>query len=312
MSQLTSYSANVKEYLCRKTAYEVGLDTHAPDPSARKCNKCCALAFFYGVTLFSKRLKKETMTLSIENESLLEICTYIMIHHFLAQPDVRQKEKAGKVRFEVTFGRDLIGHELFERLSDSEKDFGFACECEGCLRYFLRGAFLSSGNLYDPSLDYRAEFLIKDANTADALVDFIGEELAPKTAKRHSDHVVYIKGNERTESFCTVIGAEKAALDIINASIEKETMNALNRSCNCEAANMRKTVNASVQIRYAIQKLRDSGVFESLPDDLKQTAELREQYPEASLSELAKMTEDGISRSGINHRLKKLIELSEE
>lgn len=308
----TSYSSRVKDYLCSKTAFEVGLGGEFSDETVGKCGKCCALAFFYGVTLFSRRLKRDTMTLSIENENLLEICTYIMIHYFLAQPEVRQTQRGGRTKFEVTFGRDLVGQELFERLSDEEKDFGFACECASCVRFFLRGVFLSSGTISDPDSDYRVEFLLRDMKNACALCDFIGQDLSPKISKRRSDYVVYIKGGERTEEFCTVIGAERVALDIMTKSIEKETMNALNRSCNCEAANMRKTVNASVQIRHAIQKLRESGKFDALPDDLKETAELRENYPDASLSELAKMTEGGISRSGINHRLKKLIEAAEE
>ena len=307
-----SYSAGVKAYLCRKTAYEVGLGKTPPDSMVKKCDTCCALAFFYGVTLFSRRLSRETMTLSIDNEELLEICTYIMIHHFLAKPDVRQTERGGKVKFEVSFGRDLVGHELSYMLDDEEKDFSFACVCERCPEFFVRGAFLSAGTLSDPSLDYRVEFLLKDMSGARALSDFLGEAFSPKTVKRKSDFVVYVKGNERTEELCTAMGAQKAALDIITASIEKQTMNELNRSCNCEAANMRKTVNASVQLRLAIQKLRDEGRFDMLPDDLKETALLREQHPDASLSELSRMTEGALTRSGINHRLKKIIELAEE
>lgn len=309
---MISYSAGVKEQLCRRTAYEVGLDAVSPDEMIKKrCDKCCALAFFYGVTMFSRRLDRETMTLSVENERLLEICTYIMIQYFLAVPDVREVEKGGRTRFEVTFGRDLVGRELFERLSDGERDFGFACSCNDCTRYFLRGAFLASGTIADPASDYRVEFVLKDRGLAEGLADFIGSELSPKTTKRRQDYVTYIKGNERVESLCTIIGAETVTLDIIEKSIEKETMNALNRSCNCENANLKKTVDASVKLRLAIKKLRDEGRFDSLPEELRVTAELREQYPDASLSSLCTMFEGGISRSGLNHRLKKIIEISE-
>ena len=220
MIQSQSYNSKVKELLCRKTAVEVGLDSEAENTSLKRCDKCCALAFFYGVTLVSRRLKPETMTLSIENESLLEICTYIMIHHFLAKPDVKQIERSGKVRFEVTFGRDLIGRELFEKLNDDEKDFSFVCECEDCYRFFLRGAFLSTGMVYDPASDYRVEFIMKDSTNAKALTEFIGRYFAPKIIKRRSDYIVYIKGGERTEEFCALIGAESTAMDIINKSIE--------------------------------------------------------------------------------------------
>ena len=114
------------------------------------------------------------------------------------------------------------------------------------------------------------------------------------------------------ESFCTLIGAERVSLDIIEKSIEKDKMNALNRACNCENANTKKTVSASVDVRFAIKKLRESGKFNSLPDELKKTAELRERYPDESLSSLVLLYEGGISRSGLNHRMKKLVELSKE
>ena len=262
--------------------------------------------------MLSRRLNRDTMTLSIENEGLLEICTYIMIQYFLAQPEVRETVIRGKNCFEVTFGRDLVGQELLDILDSEEKDFSFACECEDCVRYFVRGAFLSAGNITDPDHDYRVEFLLKDIKTAEALSDFIGEYFSPKTVKRRNDHVVYIKGGERVEEFFTVIGAEKVALDIMATSIEKETMNIINRTCNCESANMRKRVNASVTACHAIQRLRDSGRFDGLPDELKEIALLREEYPDASVTELSEKTGGRISRSGISRKMKKLIELSEE
>ncbi len=307
-----SYSATVKDFLCKKTAYEVGLESVSPDALSKRCSKCCSLAFFYGAVLFSKRLKTDTMTLSIENERLLEICTYIMIQNFLATPRVVQTGRGDKTRFEVTFGRDLLGHELGERMNDEEGDFSFACRCESCTEYFVRGAFLSAGVLCDPRLDYRVEFLLRDRRTAELFADFLGDDFAPKITKRRAEHVLYIKGSERVMSFFTAIGAQTVSLDIMEKSIEKETMGALNRSCNCETANMKKTVNASVAIRLAISKLRESGKFASLPDDLKETALLRERHPEATLAELSRLSEGGISKSGINHRLKRIIEISEE
>lgn len=312
MSQVQSYSAGVKDFLCRKTAFEVGLGWGIPDGTSKKCDRCCALAFFYGVTVVSRRLNRETMTLSIENESLLEICTYIMIQHFLAKPEVKETVIRGKNCFEVTFGRDLVGHELLEILNSEEKDFSFACECEDCVRYFVRGAFLSAGNITDPDHDYRVEFLLKDIKNAEALSEFIGDYFSPKTVKRRNDYVVYIKGGGRVEEFFTIIGAEKVALDIMETSIEKETMNIINRTCNCESANMRKRVNASVNACHAIQILRDSGRFESLPDEFKEVAILRESYPDASVTELSEKTNGRLSRSGICRKIKKIIELSEE
>jgi len=308
-----SYSAKVKDYLCSKTAFEVGLDVTNPDlQEENKCTKCCAKSFFYGVTLFSKRLDVETMTLFIENEKLLEICTYVMIQHFLAVPDVRRKTHGRKERFEVSFKRDLIGHDLFEKLYYEENNFAFALECEDCVKYFLRGAFLASGNACDPSLDYRVEFVLKDDITAHAFKSFIDAYFHAKYTKRRADSVVYVKGREKIEDFFALIGAERFTFDVIEKSIEKQKMNEINRSCNCERANIKKTVDASVEVRQAIQKLRDTGRFYSLSDELKKTAEIRERYPDESLNSLCQLFEGEISRSGLSHRLKKLVEIAND
>ena len=298
----------LKDSLSERTALDIGLKTGR----RTELDKCCALSFFYGVMLFSKKLDKETMTISLENEKLLEICTYIMIHHFLAVPSVRQIEKGGRKRFEVSFKRELVGKDLSEKLFDGEKDLSFAEVCQNCRRFFLRGVFLSSGNITDPERDYRIEFVLTDKSLAEALIEFLKPITSAKLLKRDAFSVVYVKGRERVEAVCTVIGAESVTLDIIEKSIEKETMSSLNRSCNCENANIKKTVSASVEVRHAIKKLRDSGKFSSLPDELKKTAELREKYPEESLQSLALLYEGGISRSGLNHRMKKLIEISKE
>ncbi len=299
-----SYSTKVKKALSQTTAVEIGLETG----EEKRINKCCTLSFFYGAMLFSNKLDKSTMTISLENEKLLEILTYIMIHHFLAKPTVRQIQKGGKTKFEVSFKRELLAKELSEMFETPSNEF----ECKNCLKFFLRGVFLASGNITDPERDYRAEFIVKSEALAKTLTEYIKPYTDAKVTKRGSAYVVYIKGSERIETFCALIGAKKVAFDVIEKSIEKDKKNALNRQCNCDSANIKKTVSASVDVRLAIKKLRDSGKFSSLPDELKKTAELREKYPEESLSSLALLYEGGISRSGLNHRMKKLIELSKK
>ena len=282
----------VKESLSKKTALEIGLDN-----SRSSIDKCCALSFYYGVMLLCKSLDKKSMTVSFDNEKLLEICTYVMIHHFLALPTVKEIKKGDKIKFEVSFKRDLVGMDLSDKLFDENLDFSFTLLCDKCAGYFLRGAFLASGNIADPQRDYRIEFVLGDINLARAFLKFLKGYTEARLLKRGSSYVVYVKGSERVESFCTLVGAERVSLDIIEKSIEKDKMNALNRACNCENANTKKTVSASVDVRFAIKKLRESGKFNSLPDELKKTAELREKYPDESLSSLVLLYEGGISRS---------------
>ena len=298
-----SYSTKVKKALSDTTALEIGLD----GSDKKTINKCCTLSFFYGAMLYNKKLDKNTMTISLENEKLLEILTFIMIQHFLAKPTVKEIEKNGKKRFEVSFKRELIAKDLTEMF---ETPYEF--DCKNCLSYFLRGAFLASGNITDPERDYRVEFVVGTLGQAKSIIEYLNPYVDAKVTKRGSYYVAYIKGSERTENFSALIGAKKVAFDVIEKSIEKDKKNTLNRLCNCDSANIKKTVSASVDVRLAIKKLRDSGKFSSLPDELKKTAELREEYPDESLSSLALLYEGGISRSGLNHRMKKLIELSKD
>ena len=124
--------------------------------------------------------------------------------------------------------------------------------------------------------------------------------------------MLYFKQSNYIEDFLTAIGAQVAAMGVMEAKVEKDLRNGVNRRVNCETANLTKVVDASIGQLAAIRKLEENGVLRTLPQKLQQTAQLRRDNPEATLSELAEMPDPPVSKSAMNHRMRKLIELSKE
>lgn len=134
----------------------------------------------------------------------------------------------------------------------------------------------------------------------------------PKTAPRGGGQVLYLKQSDLICDFLTYLGAPVAAMGIMEAKLEKELNNRVNRRCNCDDANISKVVEAAQEQLSAIRVLKDGGYFSQLPAKLLQAAAAREEHPEASLTELAAMMEPPITKPAMNHRLKKLVQLAQE
>ena len=134
----------------------------------------------------------------------------------------------------------------------------------------------------------------------------------PKTAQRGGGQMLYIKQSEQIADALTYLGAPVSAMGIMEARLEKELNNKVNRRCNCDDANTSKVVDAAQEQLFAIRVLKDMGILEHLPRKLQQAAAAREENPEASLTELAAMMEPPITKPAMNHRLKKLVEAAKE
>lgn len=189
----------------------------------------------------------------------------------------------------------------------------FDSRCEKCRSYFLRGAFIVSGTVSRPESSFHLELSTPYKNLAsDATALCVEIGIPPRTTVRGSNYVIYYKRNSDIADFLAYIGAYTASFDYINESIVRENRGIANRAVNCDTANIRKTVSAASEVMSAIVYLRENGLMEKLPDDLNRTAELRFENPQASLSELASISQPKITKSGINHRLKKIIEFAEK
>ncbi len=186
-------------------------------------------------------------------------------------------------------------------------------KCPSCRNSFLRGVFCSVGTVSDPQKSFHFEIKVRKKELADALYEFIAENcLEMKRTKRGDVYSLYLKKGDDIEDIMHYMGAGKEAFEVANEKIKRDFANIANRRNNFELGNLGKTISASGETIDAIKLLIKKGKLSKLPKGLAETAQLRVDNPFANLEELASLHSDRISKSGVNHRLKKLIELSEE
>lgn len=198
-----------------------------------------------------------------------------------------------------------------ENISGGILQFGgipFSC----CRASFVRGAFLGGGSVTDPQKGYHMEFNTRSREGAERLSDTLKEDgFSSKITLRKNYYVVYIKGSEEIADILGYMGAPQGALELFTIQVEREMRNNINRRVNCENANTNKAAKASSRHLFAIKKIRAAGEWEKLPDVLKEIGRLREDYPEDSLKELGEKTNPPIGKSGVNHRLNRIVVISE-
>lgn len=182
-----------------------------------------------------------------------------------------------------------------------------------CKRAFIRGAFLSSGSISDPEKGYHFEIVCPKEYKARQLQDIIRSfNIDAKIVLRKKSYVVYVKEGAQIVDMLAIMEANVALMNLENIRILKEMRNSVNRKVNCETANINKTVSAAVKQMEDIKLIEQTVGFQSLNEGLAEIAELRLQYPEATLKELGLMLSPQVGKSGVNHRLRKLSALADE
>ena len=280
---------------------------------------CCALAECFGILLFCNCFQRDTVRITTESREFAYILPKLFKKAFdLSFDSYPSMEAPGKLIFQIWDN---------EKIAVIMASFGFdvrdamamhvnlpVVEEECCKASFLRGAFLAGGSVTDPSKGYHMEITTTHRSVAretDALLrEVMG--FAPKLAERGGGQVLYWKQSEQICDLLTYLGAPVAAMGIMEARLEKELNNKVNRRCNCDDANISKVVEAAQEQLTAIRILRETGRLESLPGKMKQAAQAREENPEASLTELAGMMDPPITKPAMNNRMKKLMALAKE
>ena len=281
--------------------------------------RCCALAQCFGILLYCNSFGAEGIRIITESREFAQMLPKLFKKAFSVTFDVIPEENtAGKMIFQI------VDHEKIETIMT---DCGFSpedtlalnvnlamVEEDCCKASFLRGAFLAGGSVTDPVKGYHVEITTTHAAVARQTYALMEEVLSfyPKSAPRGGAQVLYLKQSEQISDFLTYLSAPIAAMGIMEARLEKELNNKVNRRCNCDDANTSKVVEAAQEQLSAIRVLRERGVVEKLPKKLHQALIARENNPESSLTELAAMMEPPITKPAMNHRLKKLVELSKE
>ncbi len=290
----SSFAAKTKLELCKRP---LGRD-------------CCADAELYGALLFANIFSFDELRLTTENEKFAERVTALATRCVGVKPE-HSTLPGGKILLtaEGETAQKLYTHFGYETRGQSLHLNNAVVEDDCCREAFLRGAFLSAGSVNDPERSYHLEISTRHFSLSREMTALlIDMELEPKTTLRKSTYVVYFKESDLVADLLAKMGAGAASLAVHSALIEKEVRNDTNRRVNCDTANISKTVSAAQKQLAAIRKLRDSGALADLPEALREAARLREENPEASLEELASLA--GVSRSGLNHRLARLLTLA--
>ena len=294
-----SFAAEVKTELCRA-------------PLSRKC---CAQAEAYGVLLYCNTFSPREARIVTENEAFAQRLSALFKKAFRLTFD-RLPQGGGKQVFALTDP---------DKLAAIRQSFGadpralalhvnFAILEEPCCRAsFLRGVFLAGGSVTDPRKGYHLELATSHHSVSREVLALMRElDQEPKSAQRKGNTVIYFKQSDKIEDFLTCIGAPLSAMEVMNAKLERDLRGKVNRRVNCDAANLDKAVEAAMAQVEAIRRLEGDGTLITLPDKLREAAALRLAHPEDTLAQLAQRCDPPITKSALNHRLRKLVELGRE
>ena len=265
---------------------------------------CCRRSLLSGIMFAKARVDADSILISLERPEYAEFVSSFVREFYGKKADIYRPEKGGRC-INMRFG----SHSAINYISNLESsDNLFMEKCASCASYFLRGVFLASGKISDPEKQYSIEFTLGDR--ADLFAQYLGGlGLSALVSDKRNGRTVYFKNSSQIEDLLGHANMNKALFDVIEARFNGEARKNIMRALNCETRNMEKTVNAAVSQHKLIERLEKANLLSSLPDELLAVARLRLEYPDYSLSRLA--AEASMSKSGLSHRMTKLLEYGE-
>lgn len=281
-----SFSSEIKEKLCA---------------GVPECPKC-VIAETAGIFRTAGRMENGRLKFTTENAAV-------------AQRMARDLEEGFGIRIHIDEGarnKHVIVENPFESDNINEMIFGDVMPFECCRASYVRGAFLGGGSVSDPNKNYHLEICTRNQSEASLLSELLSVQLQAKITERKGSYVVYLKGYEDIADFLGYIGAPMAALELFTVQVEKEMRNNINRRVNCESANADKMAKAASRQIVAVEKIKAAGKWDKLPAILQEIGDLRCELPEESLKELGEHLDPPIGKSGVNHRLNRIIRFAEE
>lgn len=269
---------------------------------------CCRFFFLCGLSVDAqidsdRFIKVKTTVPEVRDE----IVNFV---HFVchAEPTVTETVNLGAPVYYIEYESEKI----VSFLRDFENG-KLDANCDNCIKSFIRAAFVSCGTISEPASGYHFEIKFKNIDRAKVFYKLLFDEgIEPKIVNRRGSVGLYYKNSGAIEDVLTYLGAVKTLFDFINTKIEREIRNSVNRSTNCVAGNIAKSVSAARRQVETITALGEEGYLMQLPDELFETAKVRLEYPSSSLSELALKHTPPISKSGLTHRLAKIMDFAEE
>ena len=281
--------------------------------------KCCLKAELYGIMLFANTANENKVRMITENEEFVHYVKLLLLEiagikaNVIKRGDLKQNGFVIEIedKEEIKKISDTVGNVFFDRQSGQIDRAIYKKTC--CAGSLLRGIFLCAGTISDPGKSYHLEFEAPDGKMAFSLCSFLqGFDLSPKIIVRRNRYSVYFKESSNIEDILNIAGAKKAAFELMDIKVLKDVRNSVNRRTNCDTANIGKTVNASVMQCEAINEITNKIGLSNIPPILREAAALRINNPEMSLNELCGLMSEPISKSGLNHRMNRLIALAKE
>ncbi len=308
-----SFSADIRQELSRVSADK----------------KCCAIAEINGAVLGSggltfKGFGRYALTVGVGGSDAAQRYLKLFkrfLHADCQMAALKSARLGGQTRYAVSPPAAELPRVLNElRLLDEGQPFGMrsvpASEVvlrDCCKRSFLRGLFLAGGSTGDPQKAYHFEIAVGDEALCAFAEEMLGAlDLPARRVQRKTQYVVYMKDGGHMAEALTLIGAHKALLALENVRIVKEIRNEANRQANCDTANVDKALAAAEQQISVIEVIEKKMSVEALPGPLREVAEMRLKYPDASLAEIGGMLTPAIGKSGVKARMRKLEALAEE
>ncbi|MBE6667316.1 MAG: DNA-binding protein WhiA [Ruminococcaceae bacterium] len=276
---------------------------------------CCRRALVLGMLMGARKSEENKYISYFYEKSSAELVFDSLKKIFHADAGLDEMVRAGRKTYALSFKSSGVADFLYEVEKDSDMAVhaiaGF--KCGGCQNAFLRGVFMGCGSITDPKRSYHMEFVFPcegRANIVDKMLTaIIGK---PNRIKRGERYSVYYKNNNAILDFLYGVGCSHSGIYMANSFIERDIRNNENRATNCVARNISRSVGAAQKHVSAIESLIESKRFDRLPKELRYTARLRLENDSASLYELALMHEPSITKSGLNRRLARIMEIARE
>ena len=277
---------------------------------------CCRTAQIYGMLECAHAFSAAEISLQTEQEEIADLYDRMVSRICSVPRPVRTTLRRRTTLWQSTIPDAALRRQVLEHFGHSEKDVTLRLnranlDCDACARAYLRGAFLVCGAVTDPEKDYHLEFATPRYHLSRDLLALFREVNFPaKIVTRGGNYVVYIKGSEAIEDCLTYLGATKAALEMMGVKMVKSIRNDTNRRINCESANIDKTVQAAVAQVEAVRCIERICGLSALPEELQEVARLRWENPDLSLRDLGALLDPPMTRSGVNHRLQRILKFA--
>lgn len=293
-------------------------------------NKCCNISELSAIVRLSGSIqiagyKKLNLKISTELNSTARKVFKLLKSNFGIHTDISVNKNQMLKRnssYVLMITNDMGAKDLLRELGILSEEEGFLTmnkvpenliKDNDCVRAFIRGAFLGGGSISDPEKNYHLEFVTNNEEFAESLKDLINSlGFNSKTVSRKNNYVVYLKESEQISDLLNIIGAHQALLSLESTKIVKEMRNNVNRLVNCETANLSKTVNAAVRQIENIKYIEEKVGLNHLPPNLREIAMLRIEYEDLTLKELGEMAKPELSKSAVNHRLRKIEQIADD